>query len=167
MATRTQVSLDEYLATSFPELDREYVHGEIVERSMPIYIHGEIQAGFCGYFYPFRRSHAFFACTEVRMRAAQDVVRIPDMAVFAGERPLEPVPRTPPFIVAEILSPDDRWPDIKARLADFEAWGVPHLWVVDPQREQLLTYRNGVFTIVETFTLPGYPIEIRYSDLAG
>lgn len=34
------VSVDEYLHTSFPDLDREYRDGELVERTLPDYLHG-------------------------------------------------------------------------------------------------------------------------------
>jgi hypothetical protein len=33
----------EYLSTSFENPDREYVHGEIVERGTPDYSHGRMQ----------------------------------------------------------------------------------------------------------------------------
>jgi Uma2 family endonuclease len=43
MGARTGVSLEEYLHTSYPDLDREYWDGEIVERSLPDYLHGRTQ----------------------------------------------------------------------------------------------------------------------------
>ena len=38
MGARAGISVDEYLHTSFPDLDREYRDGELVERSVPDYI---------------------------------------------------------------------------------------------------------------------------------
>jgi hypothetical protein len=35
MSAKTGVSVEEYLHTSFPALDREYRDGELVERSLP------------------------------------------------------------------------------------------------------------------------------------
>ena len=44
MGARADISVDEYLHTSFPDLDREYRDGEVVERSLPDYLHGRTQA---------------------------------------------------------------------------------------------------------------------------
>jgi Uma2 family endonuclease len=41
MSARTGLSVEEYLHTSFPDLDREYRDGELVERSLPDYLHGK------------------------------------------------------------------------------------------------------------------------------
>jgi len=44
MGAKAGISVDEYLHTSFPDLDREYRDGELVERSVPDYLHGRTQA---------------------------------------------------------------------------------------------------------------------------
>jgi hypothetical protein len=45
MPTKTAISEEEYLTTSF-EHDPEYRDGELLERSMPIFKHGEVQGIF-------------------------------------------------------------------------------------------------------------------------
>ena len=42
VATKTQITAEQYLRMTF-EHDAEFVHGEIVERAMPDYIHSRIQ----------------------------------------------------------------------------------------------------------------------------
>jgi Uma2 family endonuclease len=37
------------------------------------------------------------------------------------------VPDTPPLIVVEILSPDDRLTEVREKLEEYRAWGVPHV----------------------------------------
>ena len=81
MASRLQVAPSEYLSMAFPDLDREYVRGEIVERSMPDYLHGKMQAALGARFWPLRQSHRLFVCSETRMRFGPDLYRIPDVAV--------------------------------------------------------------------------------------
>jgi Uma2 family endonuclease len=49
-AKKLGVSVEEYLHTSFPDLDREYEDGELVERSLPDYLHGKVQALLVGIF---------------------------------------------------------------------------------------------------------------------
>src|SRR5215470_9335409 len=106
MASRLQVAPSEYLATSFDGTDREYVRGEIVERSMPDYIHGRMQAKLLIRFGEFETSHRLFGCSETRMLLAPDLYRIPDVAVFAETEPQERVSSRPPLVAIEIVSPD-------------------------------------------------------------
>src|SRR3979411_1922281 len=105
MASRLQIAPDEYLSTSYEGTDREYVRGEVVERSIPTYPHGKTQIRLGVRFEHLRESHHLFACSETRMRLASDLYRIPDIAVFAGTEPDEEVPSHPPLLVIEIISP--------------------------------------------------------------
>src|SRR5579863_9103653 len=108
MASRLQVSPGEYLSTSFEGADREYVRGEIVERGMPDNPHSETQGELIHRFRLLRDSHRLFARPELRLRLAADLYRIPDVSVFAGDKPGERVPSHPPLVAIEIMSPDDR-----------------------------------------------------------
>jgi hypothetical protein len=103
IAARLQVAPEEYLATSFDGTDREYVRGEIVERSMPDYVHGRMEAKLLVRFGQLEGSYRLFACSGTRMQLASDLYRIPDVAVFAGTEPKERVPSHPPLVVIEIV----------------------------------------------------------------
>ena len=39
MGARTAISVEEYLRTSYPGLDREYRDGEVLERTVPDFLH--------------------------------------------------------------------------------------------------------------------------------
>ena len=160
MATRLQVAPEEYLSTSFEGTDREYVRGEIVERSMPDLLHGTMQAEIAFRVRALRDSHGLFVCTETRMRLAPDLYRIPDVAVFAGSLPNEAVPSRPPLAAIEIISPDDRYSEVLEKLAEYQGWGVPHIWVVDPHRRTLAAYRSAALALESRLVLPGYPLEL-------
>jgi Uma2 family endonuclease len=86
IAARLQVAPEEYLATSFDGTDREYVRGEIVERSMPDYVHGRMEAKLLVRFGQLEGSYRLFACSGTRMQLASDLYRIPDVAVFCWNR---------------------------------------------------------------------------------
>ena len=45
MGAKTAILIEEYLHTSFPDLDREYRDGEVVERSQPDYMFYSCDAG--------------------------------------------------------------------------------------------------------------------------
>jgi Uma2 family endonuclease len=127
---------------------------------MPTLSHGGTQAELAYRFRVVRDSHHLFPVTETRMRLAPDLYRIPDVAVFAGGKPNEEVPSNPPLIAIEIVSPDDRHSELQDKLAEYEKWGVAHIWVVDPGRRSLATYRSGTLATVPHLTLPGYSVEI-------
>src|ERR1700694_3893018 len=160
MASRLQVAPEEYLATSFDGTDREYVRGEIVERSMPTFPHGEMQVELGFRFRQLRGSHHLFACSETRMCLAPDLYRIPDIAVFAESKPDEAVPSHPPLVAIEIISPDDRYSEMLEKLEEYQQWGVAHIWVIDPHRRTLAAYEDGALRTVPKLALPGYPFEL-------
>jgi Uma2 family endonuclease len=54
------------------------------------------------------------------------------------------VPDTPPLIAVEILSPDDRLTEVREKLEEYRAWGVPHVWLVDPHSRRLYSCDAGL-----------------------
>ena len=107
MGAKSAISLEQYLHTTFPDVDREYRDGEIVERSLPDYLHGRVQAALVAFFWALRTELALFPCVETRMRLRSNLVLIPDVAVFYPTEPSR-VPDAPPLLVVEVLSADDR-----------------------------------------------------------
>jgi len=49
-----------------------------------------------------------------------------------------------PDVVIEILSPDDRSAETLVKVADYIGAGVPHIWIVDPYRRNIVAVENGV-----------------------
>jgi hypothetical protein len=56
MGSKTALSVDQYLHTSFPDLDREYRDGQVVERSLPTFLHGKTQIHLGVYFAALRNN---------------------------------------------------------------------------------------------------------------
>lgn len=163
VATNTQITAEQYLRMTF-EPDAEFVHGEIVERPMPDYIHGRLQALLLARFEASRPVHRLLACSEVRMRIEPDVYRIPDVAIFT-ETPRGPVPDSPPLVAIEILSKDNRHSDLMQKLEEYRCWGVANIWVIDPITKRFSVYNDLGLQNVSCLTLPGYPFQLAPSDL--
>jgi len=163
VATKTQITAEQYLRMTF-EHDAEFVHGEIVERAMPDYIHSRIQVLLAVLFENLRRTHGLLACAELRMKIAAGVYRIPDVAVFR-EPPQQPVPEAPPFIAIGILSKDDRHSELMQKLEEYLAWGVANIWMVDPIAKRFSAYTHLGLQNVSSFTLSDYPFQLTPSDL--
>lgn len=132
-AATTLVSVEEYLRTSFPDGDREYVDGKIVERNFGEKSHGKTQGELILLFGALRRTHRTFAFPEQRVQVSRARFRVPDVCVYLGGEPDEEVFTTPPFLVVEILSPDDRASEVQETIDDYLRFGALHVWVIDPR----------------------------------
>jgi Uma2 family endonuclease len=74
------------------------------------------------------------------------------------------VPAAPPFVAIEILSPDDRMADVRDKLAEYRAWGVAHVWLVDPHSKRMYTC-DAALTEVPTLKIPELGIEVTPVDI--
>src|SRR5277367_158548 len=137
MGARSATSVDRYLHASFPDLDQEFRDGELVERSLPDYLHSRAQALFIVFFEALRNRLSVYVCPELRLKLREGLYLIPDVAVFYPVPPSESVPSTPPLVVIEVLSPDDRWSAVRENLEEYRAWGVKHVWLVDPHSRRM------------------------------
>ena len=163
VATKTQITAEQYLRMTF-EHDAKFVHGEIVERAMPDYMHGRTQGLLALLLERLGRSHGLLGCAGLRMKIASDVYRVADVAVFT-ERPRDPFPDTPPLIAIEILSKDDRHSELMQKLEEYLAWGVTNIWVVDPITKRFSAYTHLGLQNVSSFSLPEYAFQLTPSDL--
>jgi Uma2 family endonuclease len=165
--TKTLITPEEYLHTSFEGLDREYVDGEIVERAMPTTSHSRVQTRFIQLFYEFEKSHLLFALGDLRHKLSVRRYRIPDVAVHHGQVPADEVPTEPPLVAIEIVSPEDRLTALLDKLEEYFRWGVPHVWLVDPVRREMAVYDASGFHDVPELTLPENGISFTPQDVFG
>jgi len=142
MGALTEVSVEEYLRTSFPGIDREYREGIIVERSRPDYLHGKTQALLIALFMALRKKLSLFPCAEIRMMPRVGRFLIPDVAVFHLKEP-DLVPATLPLIAIEILSPDDRLSEVRDKLEEIQGVGSSPRLARRPAFAEALQLRCG------------------------
>lgn len=168
MATKAQITPEQYLHMTF-EYDAEFVHGEIVHRSMPDRLHSTIQFRILMEIGRLIHLYPLFPYPELRLRLEPQVYRIPDVSVFAGVKPQESVPSTPPLLVIEILSKDDRHINLMEKLDEYRVWGVPNIWVIDPSSRRFSRYTASGLENVPSLTLADYPLQLTpdalFSDL--
>lgn len=148
MATRVSAPLEEYLQTNYEGPDREYVDGEVVERGTPNQQHSRAQSHLIQLIAAVAPEMELLP--ELRVEVSPGRYRIVDLAVYEG-RPSGGFPKIPPLIAVEILSPDDRARDVLDKLAEYEAWGARHIWLVDPESKKLYAYDQGGLRIVERY----------------
>lgn len=166
MGTKAALPVEEYLHTAFPDLDKEYRDGVLVERSLPDYLHSKTQGLLIVLFAALRKAFPVFVCPELRLRVRPGLYRIPDVSVFYPNEPQERVPATPPFVAIEILSLDDRMADVRDKLAEYRAWGVTYVWLVDPHSKRMYTC-DAELVEVSVLRITELGLELKPADIFG
>jgi len=152
MATGSLASLQEYLTSAFSP-DCDYVDGVIEERHLGERDHAKLQLAIAAYLYAHRKEWGIHIYPEMRVQVSATRFRVPDVCVMAGPEPEEQIFRTPPFICIEILSPDDRISRMQQRIDDYIAFGVPYIWILNPENRK--AYRctgEGMLAVKELRT---------------
>ena len=131
MSAGTAISVEEYLRTSFQDGDREYVDGQILDRNMGEVDHSDVQTGVLFYL----RTHypQFWTGVAIRVQVETTRVRVPDVCLVIDPKPERGILTSPPFLVVEVLSPDDRADDMEEKITDYLEFGVKYVWVVNPR----------------------------------
>ena len=132
MATATQiVALSEYLQTNYRP-DREYVDGEVRERSVGKWEHSRLQWLLAVWFGRHEEEWNVIGSTEQRTQVAKTRVRVPDLVVLRPCRPPE-ILIDAPLLVIEILSAGDSYSELQERCEDYRQMGVETVWIIDPR----------------------------------
>jgi len=139
MAAATQISVDEYLHTTYRP-DRDYVDGEVLERKLGERDHSRPQMFLGAYLFAREKEWRIIVMPEQRVQVKPTRFRIPDVCVIYQDAPDEQIVTTPPLICIEILSKDDSFSSIVDRLDDYVSMGVANIWVIDPHKRRAYTY---------------------------
>jgi Uma2 family endonuclease len=160
------VSVEEYLSTVF-EHDCEYVAGVIEERDLGEFEHSFLQLFLGSIFVAHRAEWGVIAVSEQRVQTQRDHFRVPDLTILRAGTPRERILTRPPLLAIEILSPEDTLRRTAAKAAEYLAFGIEHVWIIDPaarvgyrgRADGLELARSGELAIPET------PIRIVLADL--
>jgi Uma2 family endonuclease len=138
------VSVEEYLHTSYPDGDREYLDGVVVERNAGTPAHSALQKILIVHFAAFEQQFGLAVRPECRTRIEATRYRVPDIIVM--KRPFQHTDRImldAPLIIVEILSPDDRMRDTMQRFREYDRIGVPYIIQMDPEDRTTFVYVSG------------------------
>jgi Uma2 family endonuclease len=165
MATQL-IPLEKYLATSF-EYDCEWLDGAIVERNGGEFDHAFLSALIGAHFRNHREEWGVIGLVSVRVRTGPLCIRVPDLTILHSGVPRERIITHPPLLVIEIQSPEDTLRRTAAKATEYLAFGIEHVWVIDPAAR--VAYRGTAegLELVRTgeLTIPESPIRIVLADL--
>ena len=138
------VPVEEYLNTSYPDGDREYLDGLVVERNMGTPGHSALQKILIVHLAAFEKQLQIAVRPECRMQIEETRYRVPDVLVMV--RPFRQTNRIvldSPLVIVEILSPDDKVQDTLRRFREYEKFGVRHIVQMDPEDRTASIFLNG------------------------
>ncbi len=158
-ATRLPLTVDDYLHTSYSP-DCDYVDGDLQERNVGEFDHAEVQGALVQWFRNHAQEWNIPSLPELRMRISATRFRVADVSLIRRDQPAEQVLETPPLAIIEVLSPEDRISRYQERFSDYRQFGVPHIWVVDPQSRRGYDCSNGSWIETTSFTIENSPIHV-------
>ena len=140
MSTKVLMDVEEYLRTSFEGPDCEYLDGEVVERNMGELPHGDLQTNLSRLLFRFRSTLGIRVITEIRIQINARRFRVADIALWRNDDIGKRIPTIPPFLVVEILSPEDRTVRMLPKIQEYLSIGVEYVWLVDPEEKAALIF---------------------------
>ena len=160
------VSVEEYLSTVY-EHDCEYVDGVIEERDLGEFEHAFLQGILVGLFLANRQAWGVYPLPEQRLQTQKTHFRVPDVTILREGTPRESILTKPPLMVIEVQSPESPLRSTAAKAAEYLAFGIEHIWVIDPYAR--VAYRgtaNGLeLARSGELAIPGTPIRIVLAEL--
>jgi Uma2 family endonuclease len=154
----------------------ELVDGRIVPLSPTGRVHGRLGARLAAHLLFFVEGHGLGEVLTVDpgvyIRRAPDTVRAPDVAFISHDRLAgckeEGYLDVAPEIVAEVLSPANRKPEIAEKIQDYFSADVLRVWVIDSKQRTILVYRSLTevqpFQVGDVLTdeelLPGFSLSV-------
>jgi Uma2 family endonuclease len=130
----------------------ELIRGKVVPVCRPNYMHGVLMSEMGGELRAFVKKRKLgdvvVGDSGVYLERGPDTVRGPDVYFISAKRKPEKQDRAgylkvAPELCVEIVSPSDKWSDIKGKVDQFLAFGVKLVWVIDPKTRSAHVYRAG------------------------
>jgi len=156
LPTPPLVSVEEYLHTNYPNGDREYLDGLVVERNVGTPAHSALQKILIVHLASFEKDLRLAVRPECCTRIEETRYRVPDVLVMVPPfRQTDRVVLDPPLLIMEILSPEDTTRDTLRRFREYEKLGVRYIVQMDPEDRTTHRFLNeslvhGDLTSLET-----------------
>jgi Uma2 family endonuclease len=128
--------------------DYELVEGRLVVSEPPGWTHGDIAASFAAVLVPFVRARGLGRVVVESgyvLARGPDTVRGPDVSFVRADRlPAREVAHRfyegAPDLAIEIVSPDDRAPEIARKVSNYLTGGTRAVWVVYPRTRTVVVH---------------------------
>ena len=165
MASKALITPERYFATQF-EREPELVRGELVERPLPTFPHGNIQLRMGSRLMALRRqSYPVFTGVEVRVRWLGIFTASPTYFDVGRSSPPIACPRPHPYWLSRSVLRTTAWMPCCKNSRISLGWGVQHIWLVEPELKRIHIYDHGSLTAVSRLELPQFGFTITAQEL--
>jgi len=165
MTVATKIPAEEYLRASYRP-DAEYIDGEIQERNVGEIEHSDMITAVMEWFLQHKREWQILVRADVRVQITPTRFRVPDVSICAASSTDRRIVTTPPLLVIEVLSPEDRIDRYQQRISDYRSMGIRGIWVLDPETRRGWDCSTGNWMEGTLFRLVDSPIFMDLNTLA-
>jgi Uma2 family endonuclease len=139
------ITMEEFLQLPETEPASEFINGQIIQKPMPQGEHSQLQIDLCETINQIAKPQKIAKAFPELRCVFGGLAIVPDIAVFRWER----IPRSPSGRIAnrfeiypdwaiEILSPDQRYKQVLAKLLHCAEYGTELGWLLDTEDESIL-----------------------------
>lgn len=161
------------------EMRRELIEGVVYSMSPAGEAHGLIAGDLFGFIWNYVRQHHSGRVTAAetgyvlhKNPDGKDTILAPDVGFVTTERaPAQPSKRFVPLapdLAVEVMSPNDKYPEVAHKIRLYLAHGTRLVWIVDPKYRTVEVHTpNGTTTLTGDATLdggdvlPGFTLALR------
>jgi Uma2 family endonuclease len=167
MPSKVLMDVDEYLHASFDGPDCEYLDGEVVERNMGELPHGILQGRLIFLLMQAAERLRIRVVPEIRIQIHPRRFRVADVAAWRPGNIGDRIPTVAPFLVIEILSPEERMVRMQPKIQEYLSIGVEWIWLVDPEERKAICYsqQNPAGSLCDVLRTVNPEIEIPLASL--
>jgi Uma2 family endonuclease len=162
------IPVSEYLNSTYRP-DRDYVNGQLKERTLGDTSHATVQGVFFAIFLANRTAWGVRPFAGQRIQISPNRFRIVDVCVLCVGKPPGGIIQTQPLVCIEILSLVQSLSDMQECVDDYLGMGVDNVWIIDPVRRYAwyATVNGPVRVSDNEFSIPDTPIKIALADIYG
>jgi Uma2 family endonuclease len=135
------VPVEEYLRTSY-EPYCEYIDGVLEPKALPDRTHSRLQGLLVSLLIALEEKYGFEVYPELHIRTAPSRFRIPDVCALLSRPQDDRYAEQPPLLTVEIVSKDEPWQKLRAKIADHQRMGVSLVIVADPYNKTVMVARQ-------------------------
>jgi Uma2 family endonuclease len=124
--------------------------------------HSWLHTALAAYLFNRRRPWHIRVYSSPSIWIAPNKCPVPDLAVVSGEEPAEQALQMPPQLVIELVLPEDGTIRVNNKIQQWRDFGVPYVWVVDPEtlESELHDGRGRTSLDDGVLRIPGTAIEV-------
>lgn len=160
------IPVEEYLRTSYRP-DCDYVDGRVEERNLGEFEHSRVQYSLLKLMGLHETDWNIVLAPECRLQISKTRFRVPDVMVLRKGQKVSRIVQEAPLLCIEVLSPEDTWAKMRARLNDYLSIGVEHVRCFDPEAREARRYTADGFEVAREpeLTVGGTAIRVNVAEV--